>query len=127
MIKRKRIESIRIEQRTMNVSNVDVFDEFVNVVLHHQVAYCISCISRVNKNKFPLPNNDISLLMGSCSLAMASDSSPLQDFYVAAPKRRGSITIVNAVFDSNPVIVRDLLAKAFQMDKNVVYQIQSKF
>ncbi|KVI02154.1 Cupin 1 [Cynara cardunculus var. scolymus] len=33
----------------------------------------------------------------------------------------GAITIVNAMFDSNPDIARDLLAKAFQMDKNVVY------
>ncbi|KVI11439.1 putative germin-like protein 2-1 [Cynara cardunculus var. scolymus] len=39
----------------------------------------------------------------------------------------GAITIANAVFGSNPDIARDILAKAFQVDKNVVYQIQSKF
>ncbi|XP_024959716.1 putative germin-like protein 2-1 [Cynara cardunculus var. scolymus] len=93
----------------MNVSNVDVFDEFVNVILHHKVAYFISYISRVNKNKFPLPNNDISfvfligLLMGSCSLAMASDSNPLQDFCVAVPKRR---VFVNGEVCKDPKLVR---------------------
>ncbi|KAJ9551676.1 LOW QUALITY PROTEIN: hypothetical protein OSB04_015721 [Centaurea solstitialis] len=39
----------------------------------------------------------------------------------------GAITIANAVFGSNPDINGDILAKAFQVDKNVVYQIQSKF
>ncbi|KAI3828192.1 hypothetical protein L1987_02289 [Smallanthus sonchifolius] len=39
----------------------------------------------------------------------------------------GVITIANAVFESNPNIAGDILAKAFQVDINVVYQIQSKF
>ncbi|KAK9070675.1 hypothetical protein SSX86_011077 [Deinandra increscens subsp. villosa] len=39
----------------------------------------------------------------------------------------GVITIADAVFGSNPDIVGDILAKAFQVDINVVYQIQSKF
>ncbi|KAJ9551674.1 hypothetical protein OSB04_015719 [Centaurea solstitialis] len=39
----------------------------------------------------------------------------------------GAITIANAVFGSNPDINGDILAKAFQVDKNIVYQIQSKF
>ncbi|CAI9303813.1 unnamed protein product [Lactuca saligna] len=39
----------------------------------------------------------------------------------------GVITIANAVFGSNPDIAGDILAKAFQVDINVVYQIQSKF
>ncbi|KAL8209716.1 hypothetical protein R6Q57_006448 [Mikania cordata] len=39
----------------------------------------------------------------------------------------GVITIANAVFGSNPDIAADILAKAFQTDINVVYQIQSKF
>ncbi|KAI3703915.1 hypothetical protein L1987_74111 [Smallanthus sonchifolius] len=39
----------------------------------------------------------------------------------------GVITIANAVFGSNPDITGDILAKAFQVDINVVYQIQSKF
>ncbi|KAK9048433.1 hypothetical protein SSX86_032605 [Deinandra increscens subsp. villosa] len=39
----------------------------------------------------------------------------------------GVITIANAVFGSNPDIPGDILAKAFQVDINVVYQIQSKF
>lgn len=39
----------------------------------------------------------------------------------------GVITIANAVFGSNPDINGDILAKAFQVDKNVVYELQSKF
>ncbi|KAI3703912.1 hypothetical protein L1987_74108 [Smallanthus sonchifolius] len=39
----------------------------------------------------------------------------------------GVITIANVVFGSNPDIVGDILAKAFQVDINVIYQIQSKF
>ncbi|KAJ9551714.1 hypothetical protein OSB04_015759 [Centaurea solstitialis] len=39
----------------------------------------------------------------------------------------GAITIANALFGSNPDIDEDILAKAFQVDKNVVRQIQSKF
>ncbi|KAK9048432.1 hypothetical protein SSX86_032604 [Deinandra increscens subsp. villosa] len=39
----------------------------------------------------------------------------------------GVITIADAVFGSNPDIAGDILAKAFQVDINVVYQIQSKF
>ncbi|KAF5771796.1 putative germin, rmlC-like cupin domain superfamily, rmlC-like jelly roll [Helianthus annuus] len=39
----------------------------------------------------------------------------------------GVITIANVVFGSNPDIAEDILAKAFQIDINVVRQIQSKF
>ncbi|KAK2998353.1 hypothetical protein RJ639_023479 [Escallonia herrerae] len=39
----------------------------------------------------------------------------------------GVITIANAVFGSNPSIPSDILAKAFQVDKNIVSQMQSKF
>lgn len=39
----------------------------------------------------------------------------------------GVITIANAVFGSTPDIPGDILAKAFQVDKTVVGQIQSKF
>ncbi|KAL3533940.1 hypothetical protein ACH5RR_007461 [Cinchona calisaya] len=39
----------------------------------------------------------------------------------------GVITIGNAVFGSNPLIDNDVLAKAFQIDKSIVDQIQSKF
>ncbi|XP_071717803.1 putative germin-like protein 2-1 [Rutidosis leptorrhynchoides] len=39
----------------------------------------------------------------------------------------GVITIANAVFGSNPDVSADILAKAFQVDVNAVYQIQSKF
>ncbi|CAI9303820.1 unnamed protein product [Lactuca saligna] len=39
----------------------------------------------------------------------------------------GVITIANAVFGSNPDIAADILSKAFQVDVNVVYQIQSMF
>ncbi|XP_022720008.1 germin-like protein subfamily 1 member 13 [Durio zibethinus] len=39
----------------------------------------------------------------------------------------GVITIANAVFGSNPPINPDVLVKAFQLDKNVVKNLQSKF
>ncbi|XP_071730101.1 putative germin-like protein 2-1 [Rutidosis leptorrhynchoides] len=39
----------------------------------------------------------------------------------------GVITIANAVFGSNPDISADILAKAFQVNANVISQIQSKF
>ncbi|XP_011037735.1 PREDICTED: putative germin-like protein 2-1 [Populus euphratica] len=39
----------------------------------------------------------------------------------------GVITIANAVFGSNPDIPSDILAKAFQLHKNVVNSLQSKF
>ncbi|XXG74557.1 hypothetical protein AAC387_Pa07g3249 [Persea americana] len=37
----------------------------------------------------------------------------------------GVITIANAVFGSNPAIFGDILAKAFQVDKNVVDYLRS--
>ncbi|KAF2310745.1 hypothetical protein GH714_016878 [Hevea brasiliensis] len=39
----------------------------------------------------------------------------------------GVITIANAVFGSKPDISGDILAKAFQVDNNVISQIQAKF
>ena len=39
----------------------------------------------------------------------------------------GVITIANAVFGSNPDISDDILARAFQVDKKVIDEIQSKF
>ncbi|CAI0550703.1 unnamed protein product [Linum tenue] len=39
----------------------------------------------------------------------------------------GVITIGNAVFDSKPDISTDILAKAFQVNKNIVQQIKGKF
>ena len=39
----------------------------------------------------------------------------------------GLITIANAVFGSNPPITVDILAKAFQLDKNVVDYLQKQF
>ncbi|XP_047336400.1 putative germin-like protein 2-2 [Impatiens glandulifera] len=39
----------------------------------------------------------------------------------------GVITIGNTVFGSNPSIANDVLAKAFQVDKAIIDQIQGKF
>ncbi|XP_062012566.1 putative germin-like protein 2-1 [Rosa rugosa] len=39
----------------------------------------------------------------------------------------GAITIANAVFGSKPAISADVLAKAFQVDKDTIYDFQSKF
>ncbi|KAF8408750.1 hypothetical protein HHK36_004818 [Tetracentron sinense] len=46
---------------------------------------------------------------------------------VLSSQNPGVITVANAVFGSNPSIVDDILAKAFQVDKNVVDSLQSKF
>ncbi|XP_062083284.1 germin-like protein subfamily 1 member 16 [Humulus lupulus] len=39
----------------------------------------------------------------------------------------GTITIANSVFGSNPAINPDVLAKAFQVDKNVIDKLQKQF
>ncbi|XP_062177235.1 germin-like protein subfamily 1 member 7 [Alnus glutinosa] len=39
----------------------------------------------------------------------------------------GLITIANAVFGSNPPINADVLAKAFELDRNVINYLQKKF
>ncbi|XP_071730015.1 putative germin-like protein 2-1 [Rutidosis leptorrhynchoides] len=39
----------------------------------------------------------------------------------------GAITIANAVFGANPPISSDILARAFQVDKSVVDELQAKF
>ncbi|XP_004293673.1 PREDICTED: putative germin-like protein 2-1 [Fragaria vesca subsp. vesca] len=39
----------------------------------------------------------------------------------------GAITLANAVFGSKPDISAGVLAKAFQVDKSIVYNFQSKF
>ncbi|GJZ08411.1 putative germin-like protein 2-1 [Tanacetum coccineum] len=95
----------------------------------------------------------VGLLLATFILvALASDPGPLQDFCVADivskvlvngfrlqdPKmwsiarfeyvqNPGAITIANAVFGSDPDISDDILAKAFQVDKKVIDEIQSKF
>ena len=48
-------------------------------------------------------------------------------FVVLSSQNPGVITIANAVFGSNPPINLDVLVKAFQLDKNVVKNLQSKF
>ncbi|XP_030513139.1 putative germin-like protein 2-1 [Rhodamnia argentea] len=48
-------------------------------------------------------------------------------FAALGSQNPGVITIGNAVFGSNPDVSADILAKAFQVDKSVVNQIQSKF
>ena len=42
----------------------------------------------------------VGLLLATCSLALASDPSPLQDFCVADPDSKGIILICNACRDS---------------------------
>ncbi|XP_022719993.1 germin-like protein subfamily 1 member 13 [Durio zibethinus] len=48
-------------------------------------------------------------------------------FAAFSSQNPGVITIANAVFGSNPPINPDVLVKAFQLDKNVVKNLQSKF
>ncbi|KAL6332386.1 hypothetical protein AAG906_004956 [Vitis piasezkii] len=51
----------------------------------------------------------------------------LQKGDVFVSQNPGVITIANAVFGSKPDISADILSKAFQIDQNIIYQIQSKF
>nr|KJB09652.1 hypothetical protein B456_001G154200 [Gossypium raimondii] len=48
-------------------------------------------------------------------------------FAALSSQNPGVITIANAVFGSDPAINPDVLAKAFQLDKNIVNQLQSQF
>ena len=48
-------------------------------------------------------------------------------FAALSSQNPGVITIANAVFGSNPPINPDVLVKAFQLDKNVVKNLESKF
>ncbi|XVE62663.1 hypothetical protein DITRI_Ditri06bG0137300 [Diplodiscus trichospermus] len=48
-------------------------------------------------------------------------------FAALSSQNPGVITIANAVFGSKPPINPDVLVKAFQLDKNVVKNLQSKF
>ncbi|KAF8034081.1 hypothetical protein BT93_C0380 [Corymbia citriodora subsp. variegata] len=53
--------------------------------------------------------------MNAVAIAALSSQSP------------GVITVANAAFGSTPDIAMDILVKAFQVDENIVSQIQSKF
>jgi quercetin dioxygenase-like cupin family protein len=48
-------------------------------------------------------------------------------FAALSSQNAGVITIANAVFGSDPPINPDVLAKAFQLDKNVIEDLQKKF
>ncbi|MBA0794070.1 hypothetical protein Gohar_018429, partial [Gossypium harknessii] len=48
-------------------------------------------------------------------------------FAALSSQNPGVVTIANAVFGSDADINPDVLAKAFQLDKNIVNQLQSRF
>ncbi|KAM7524816.1 hypothetical protein LguiA_014718 [Lonicera macranthoides] len=48
-------------------------------------------------------------------------------FAALSSQNPGVITVANAVFGSKPKITSDILSKAFQVDKNIIYQVQAKF
>ncbi|XP_059439050.1 germin-like protein subfamily 1 member 13 [Corylus avellana] len=48
-------------------------------------------------------------------------------FAALSSQNAGVITIADAVFGSDPPINYDVLAKAFQLDKNIVEELQKKF
>ncbi|KAE8699246.1 Germin-like protein subfamily 1 member 7 [Hibiscus syriacus] len=48
-------------------------------------------------------------------------------FAALSSQNPGVITVANAVFGSHPPINPDLLSKAFQLDNNIVKQLQSRF
>ncbi|KAM6578021.1 hypothetical protein CsatB_029858 [Cannabis sativa] len=53
--------------------------------------------------------------------------APAVAFAGLSSQNAGTITIANSVFGSNPAINPHVLAKAFQVDKNVIDQLQKQF
>ncbi|VVA99558.1 unnamed protein product [Arabis nemorensis] len=52
---------------------------------------------------------------------------PALAFAGLSSQNAGVITIANAVFGSNPLIYPEVLARAFQLDVNIVKELQAKF
>ncbi|KAF3575550.1 hypothetical protein DY000_02033954 [Brassica cretica] len=52
---------------------------------------------------------------------------PAVAFAGLSSQNAGVITIANAVFGSNPPIYPEVLARAFQLDANIVKELQAKF
>ncbi|XP_062083286.1 germin-like protein subfamily 1 member 17 [Humulus lupulus] len=55
------------------------------------------------------------------------EHAPAVAFAGLSSQNAGTITIANSVFGSNPAINPDVLAKAFQVDKNVIDKLQKQF
>ncbi|CAN1233668.1 Germin-like protein subfamily 1 member 13 [Linum perenne] len=55
------------------------------------------------------------------------DKAPAVAFAGLSSQNPGVITIANAVFGSNPPVNADVLTKAFQLDKDIVADLQKKF
>ncbi|KAF4347711.1 hypothetical protein CsatB_029048 [Cannabis sativa] len=53
--------------------------------------------------------------------------TPAVAFAALSSQNAGVITIANAVFGSDPPINPDVLAKAFQVDKNIINHLQKQF
>ncbi|KAM6554503.1 hypothetical protein CsatB_015265 [Cannabis sativa] len=53
--------------------------------------------------------------------------TPAVAFAALSSQNAGVITIANAVFGSDPPINPDVLAKAFQVDKNIIDHLQKQF
>lgn len=55
------------------------------------------------------------------------DHTPAVAFAGLSSQNAGVITIANSVFGSNPAINPNILAKAFQVDKNIINYLQKQF
>ncbi|CAN1233677.1 Germin-like protein subfamily 1 member 20 [Linum perenne] len=55
------------------------------------------------------------------------NKAPAVAFAGLSSQNPGVITIANAVFGSNPPVNADVLTKAFQLDKDIVADLQKKF
>ncbi|XP_062083261.1 germin-like protein subfamily 1 member 17 [Humulus lupulus] len=55
------------------------------------------------------------------------EHTPAVAFVGLSSQNAGVITIANTVFGSNPAINPDILARAFQVDKNVINYLQKQF
>ncbi|KAL0383763.1 UNVERIFIED_CONTAM: putative germin-like protein 2-1 [Sesamum calycinum] len=75
----------------------------------------------------PRATEILTVLEGSLQVGATWELEMLFAIAALSSQNPGVITIANAVFGSKPGISSDIIAKAFQVDKSVVYQLQAKF
>ncbi|GLT29320.1 hypothetical protein SLA2020_041940 [Shorea laevis] len=66
-------------------------------------------------------------LIGLIHFQLNIGETPAVAFFGLSSQNPSTITIANSVFTSNPPINRDVLTKAFMLDKNVINYLQSHF
>ncbi|KAJ9551671.1 hypothetical protein OSB04_015716 [Centaurea solstitialis] len=94
-------KAFQVDKNVLNVSYHEIFDDF-NMNMSFATAYFITYFSQSTvvhqRTSFHFSTMAsqlllIGLFVASCSLALASDPSPLQDFCVADPNSQGKIVM----------------------------------